>query len=104
MCCNAGNADGLGDTRRKELYESCHHVFNISKQHIQVVDHPALQDGMQNEWDVAQVSRSVDEFVKKHSITSVSLGDLLCVSLRGEIAISNQRILFCMTSIQRAVY
>lgn len=55
-----GNADGLGALRTKE-FEKCASVFGISKNNVEVFDHPNLQDGMKNIWGddlIAQIVSS----------------------------------------------
>ena len=43
LCLSNGNADGLGRVREKELKESAKH---LGFQEYEVVNDPALQDGM----------------------------------------------------------
>jgi len=48
LCLSNGNFDGLGKIREKELHASAKHLGFIDSY---VVDHPKLQDGMDNHWD-----------------------------------------------------
>lgn len=49
LCLSDGNYDGFGSVRRQELLAACG-VLGIAPHHINVVDHPELQDGPQNAW------------------------------------------------------
>lgn len=57
-----GNDEGLGNVRSEELI-NCGILFNIPKEHIHIVDHPAMQDGMRNTWPVSTVSSIVLEWM-----------------------------------------
>ncbi|GJN03108.1 hypothetical protein PR202_ga20517 [Eleusine coracana subsp. coracana] len=42
LCMSQGNADGLGNTRKEELYHACD-TFKIQRKQVQVLDHLKLQ-------------------------------------------------------------
>ena len=53
LCLSTGNYNGLGDTRRTELYQACSH-YTIPGTHVRVIDHQDLQDGQR--WDPSIIS------------------------------------------------
>lgn len=58
LCLSSGNADGIGHIRRKELIIAAE-VFGIPANLVHVVDHPGLQDGMENEWSEELVANEI---------------------------------------------
>ncbi|KAI9018983.1 N-acetylglucosaminyl-phosphatidylinositol de-N-acetylase-like protein [Hyaloraphidium curvatum] len=70
LCLSTGNGDSLGYIRTKELVESCK-TFGIPLDHVEVLDHPELQDGMNLTWDPELVGRIVAREVEKHRIDTV---------------------------------
>uniref|UniRef100_A0ACD5XAZ0 Uncharacterized protein n=1 Tax=Avena sativa TaxID=4498 RepID=A0ACD5XAZ0_AVESA len=50
LCISLGNADGLGDTRKAELYNACS-ALKIPADQVTVLDHQKLQDGFHEKWD-----------------------------------------------------
>uniref|UniRef100_A0A0D9WB87 N-acetylglucosaminylphosphatidylinositol deacetylase n=1 Tax=Leersia perrieri TaxID=77586 RepID=A0A0D9WB87_9ORYZ len=50
LCLSQGNADGLGNTRKEELYFACA-TLKIPAKQVRVLDHPELQDGFHEKWD-----------------------------------------------------
>ncbi|KAE8901949.1 hypothetical protein PF003_g13876 [Phytophthora fragariae] len=71
LCLSRGDFDGVGDVRVKEL-KACAAYIGLSTDHVQVLDDPQLQDGMENHWDVAHVAAVVAEYVERHEIDAVS--------------------------------
>ena len=70
LCLSSGNFDGLGETRSKELLESCR-ILGISEDRVCVVEDPELQDGMKSEWPATAVKRTVSKQVDKWGIHSI---------------------------------
>ncbi|KAI8990787.1 hypothetical protein BDF20DRAFT_996795 [Mycotypha africana] len=70
LCLSNGNADGLGELRKKELVKSCQ-TFGLQPSHVQCKHHPDLQDGMQNMWSAALISSLLKDFVAKHKIDTI---------------------------------
>ncbi|KAE9011445.1 hypothetical protein PR003_g22251 [Phytophthora rubi] len=70
LCLSRGDFDGLGDVRVKEL-KACAAYIGLSTDHVQVLDDPQLQDGMENHWDVAHIAAVVTEYVERHEIDAV---------------------------------
>ena len=63
-------ADGLGDTRTKELFNSCK-ILGIDTEKVQVVDDLKLQDGFEEVWEPAAVASAVSTSVDKWNINSI---------------------------------
>ncbi|ORZ09219.1 putative deacetylase LmbE-like domain-containing protein [Absidia repens] len=70
LCLSTGNADGLGNIRKKELVRSCQ-KFDISSTHVKSLDHSELQDGMKNNWSPSLIAGIVADYVKKHKIDTI---------------------------------
>jgi len=64
LCLSSGNANGLGEIRKKELRKAAN-IYNIEAKNIHIVDHAKLQDGMSNDWPVEVVSEVIVDFVHK---------------------------------------
>jgi N-acetylglucosaminylphosphatidylinositol deacetylase len=64
LCLSTGNFDGLGEMRKEELLK-CVQIFNIAQDYVHIVDHPALQDGMDNVWPMDVISSTVIEYISK---------------------------------------
>ncbi|CAO3673230.1 unnamed protein product [Rhizopus stolonifer] len=65
-----GNAEGLGSLRKKELVKSCQ-TFGISPSQVKCVDHPSLEDSMQNKWDPTIVSQCIEQYTHKKKIDTI---------------------------------
>lgn len=50
LCLSQGNADGLGNIRKEELYLACV-TLKIPAEQVKVLDHSELQDGFHKNWD-----------------------------------------------------
>ncbi|CAI5745892.1 unnamed protein product [Peronospora destructor] len=70
LCLSRGNFNGLGSIREKEL-KACATYIGLSLEHVQALEDPKLQDGMQNQWDVAHIAVIVAEYVKKNEIDAI---------------------------------
>ncbi|KAI7890954.1 putative N-acetylglucosaminyl-phosphatidylinositol deacetylase [Mucor mucedo] len=70
LCLSTGNADGLGALRKKELVKSCQ-ILGVPASRVKSLDHPGLQDGMKNKWDLTIVSQSIGEYAVKQKIDTV---------------------------------
>ncbi|EPY27913.1 N-acetylglucosaminylphosphatidylinositol deacetylase [Strigomonas culicis] len=80
LCLSTGNADGLGPVRAKELLDSAAY-FGIAPRNVKVVDHPQLQDGMQERWAPALVRQEVAQYLRKAgSISTIITFDARGVS------------------------
>ncbi|ONM12072.1 N-acetylglucosaminylphosphatidylinositol de-N-acetylase family protein [Zea mays] len=79
LCMSRGNADGLGDTRKEELYHACE-TLKIPHEQVEVLDHPKLQDGFHEKWDHELVSELVMEHVQLWVIDMIVTFDSYGVS------------------------
>ncbi|KAI8379505.1 putative deacetylase LmbE-like domain-containing protein [Radiomyces spectabilis] len=70
LCLSTGNADGLGTQRKKELVKSCQ-VLGIQPAQVKSLDHPDLQDGMNQTWSSSVVAAAVKNYVVKNKIDTV---------------------------------
>ncbi|KAJ4851489.1 hypothetical protein Tsubulata_026239 [Turnera subulata] len=67
LCLSIGNADGMGNTRKEELYQACA-VLKVPLQQVKVLDHPNLQDGFGQKWDKNLLAKIIGEEVSGHDI------------------------------------
>ncbi|CAO3625104.1 unnamed protein product [Cunninghamella echinulata] len=70
LCLSTGNADGLGNIRKKELSRSCQ-TFDILPSHIKALNHEDLQDGMKNTWSSKTIANIIQDYVTKHKIDTI---------------------------------
>ncbi|RMX69042.1 hypothetical protein DD238_005459 [Peronospora effusa] len=70
LCLSRGNFDGLGSIREKEL-KACATYIGLSLEHVQALEDPKLQDGMENQWEVAHIAVIVADYVQKNEIDAV---------------------------------
>ncbi|XP_031131362.1 probable N-acetylglucosaminyl-phosphatidylinositol de-N-acetylase isoform X1 [Ipomoea triloba] len=70
LCMSTGNADGMGDTRKQELYLAAA-TLKVSPQQVNILDHPDLQDGFGKIWNSDLLAGIVKEEVDGHSIDVV---------------------------------
>ncbi|KAI0103119.1 LmbE-like protein [Hypoxylon sp. NC0597] len=56
LCLSSGNADGLGETRKKELVKSGLLLGLKSEDDVLVVDSPDFPDSMTTTWDATKIS------------------------------------------------
>ncbi|RNF07057.1 N-acetylglucosaminyl-phosphatidylinositol-deacetylase [Trypanosoma conorhini] len=64
LCLSNGNYEGLGAVREKELGLSAQYL-GVHRNKVKVVNHPALQDGMQASWDAALIRQEVVSYLQK---------------------------------------
>ncbi|CAL1385883.1 unnamed protein product [Linum trigynum] len=79
LCLSIGNADGMGNTRKDELYQACL-VLKVQPQQVKILDHPDLQDGFGLVWDRGLLSKTIKEEVSTHHIDTVITFDNYGVS------------------------
>ncbi|KAI0078335.1 LmbE-like protein [Panus rudis PR-1116 ss-1] len=70
LCLSVGNAEGLGDIRRREL-EGSLDVLGVARGKRWVLDHPQLQDNMTQQWDSVLVAEVIKPYLLKHNITTI---------------------------------
>ncbi|PIL23526.1 hypothetical protein GSI_14838 [Ganoderma sinense ZZ0214-1] len=70
VCLSVGNADGLGDIRRREL-EGSLDVLGIGEGRRWVIDKPELQDNFTVEWDPEVIADTLRPYVLEHRIDTI---------------------------------
>ncbi|KAL9261146.1 putative N-acetylglucosaminyl-phosphatidylinositol de-N-acetylase [Drosera capensis] len=79
ICLSTGNSDGLGDTRKGELYDACA-ILQVPLKQVEIIDHMGLQDGFGKMWNHTLVAEIVKEEVISRSIDLVITFDCYGVS------------------------
>ncbi|KAH8551663.1 LmbE-like protein [Umbelopsis sp. PMI_123] len=79
LCLSKGDAENLGNQRKRELVKSCQ-VLGIPSSRVKIVDHPELPDSMKIEWNASLVSSTLQEYVTKHDIQIIITFDNYGVS------------------------
>ncbi|KDQ10283.1 hypothetical protein BOTBODRAFT_36393 [Botryobasidium botryosum FD-172 SS1] len=79
LVLSVGNADGLGDTRRREVEES-YGVLGVRLDRVAVMDHPQLQDDITRAWDASVIAELIRPYVEKHDIDTILTFDSFGVS------------------------
>ncbi|XP_051133479.1 probable N-acetylglucosaminyl-phosphatidylinositol de-N-acetylase isoform X1 [Andrographis paniculata] len=74
-----GNADGMGDVRKEELYLASA-VLKIPTQQVKVLDHPDLQDGFGKVWNRKLLADIIDKETQALRIDSIITFDEYGVS------------------------
>ncbi|XP_072977918.1 uncharacterized protein [Typha angustifolia] len=82
LCMSIGNADGMGNIRKEELYRACA-ILKVPLDQVQVLDHPNLQDGFDKRWDHQLLAGLIEEQIKIWDIDSVITFDNFGVSGHG---------------------
>ncbi|KAL6579187.1 hypothetical protein OROMI_009403 [Orobanche minor] len=59
LVATVGNADGMGNIRKEELYMAST-ILKIPTQQVNILDHPDLQDGFGKAWDWNILARIID--------------------------------------------
>ncbi|KAH6689835.1 putative deacetylase LmbE-like domain-containing protein [Plectosphaerella plurivora] len=67
LCLSSGNADGLGETRKKELVKSGMTLGLRQEDDVFVVDSPDFQDSMTLTWDPEKISALLCDAFAPHS-------------------------------------
>uniref|UniRef100_A0A7N0TKJ1 N-acetylglucosaminylphosphatidylinositol deacetylase n=2 Tax=Kalanchoe fedtschenkoi TaxID=63787 RepID=A0A7N0TKJ1_KALFE len=79
LCISTGNADGMGNTRKEELYQACA-ILKVPLHQIKVLDNPKLQDGFGKVWDHDLLAKIVEEEVASGTIDSILTFDSYGIS------------------------
>eukprot|EP00158_Paraphelidium_tribonemae_P008030 Partr_v1_DN28442_c2_g1_i2_m42231 putative Phosphatidylinositol glycan anchor biosynthesis, class L len=69
-CLSSGDADGLGQLRKRELMSACLSL-GFREQHVFVADHPGLKDGMRNEWDEGLICTFLESYVREFGVQTI---------------------------------
>ncbi|KAK9278166.1 hypothetical protein L1049_027726 [Liquidambar formosana] len=79
LCMSTGNADGMGNSRKEELYQACA-ILKVPLQQVKILDHPDLQDGFGKVWNSNLLGRIIEEEIVSHGIDSIITFDNYGVS------------------------
>ncbi|KAI3681136.1 hypothetical protein L6452_35920 [Arctium lappa] len=79
LCMSTGNADGIGDVRKEELYKASA-ILKVPPQQVTVLDHPDFQDGFGKVWNSTILSNIVEKKVLDHAIDMIITFDNYGVS------------------------
>ncbi|KAL1413111.1 N-acetylglucosaminyl-phosphatidylinositol de-N-acetylase [Vanrija albida] len=80
VCLSSGNADGLGDTRSQELYDS-YSLLGVPREQVILVEHPELQDSITTSWDPQTIYADIlVPILEKRPITHIITFDKQGVS------------------------
>ncbi|GAP88812.1 putative N-acetylglucosaminyl-phosphatidylinositol de-N-acetylase [Rosellinia necatrix] len=72
LCLSSGNADGLGDTRRRELVKSAKILGLRKEEDVFVLDDPDFPDSMTTKWDSERISALLCRAFAPHLAASKS--------------------------------
>ncbi|PIN20269.1 N-acetylglucosaminyl phosphatidylinositol de-N-acetylase [Handroanthus impetiginosus] len=67
LCMSNGNADGMGNIRKEELYLAST-ILKIPTGQVKILDHPDLQDGFGNAWNWNLLASIIEEETCAHAI------------------------------------
>ncbi|XP_074969727.1 N-acetylglucosaminyl-phosphatidylinositol de-N-acetylase isoform X1 [Phalacrocorax aristotelis] len=70
LCCSAGNYYNQGETRKKELEQSCF-LLGVPASNITVIDHRDLPDNPAVEWDTELLATFVLKHIEANNINLV---------------------------------
>lgn len=79
LCLSVGNADGLGDIRRRELEDSLD-ILGVSEDRRWVLDKSEFQDDIHMRWDADLVADTVYKYVSAYNISIILTFDSYGVS------------------------
>ncbi|KAI1338201.1 putative deacetylase LmbE-like domain-containing protein [Xylariaceae sp. FL0016] len=72
LCLSTGNADGLGDTRKKELAASAMMLGLRQEDDVLVIDSPDFPDSMTTTWDHSKISLLLSRIFAPHLLAPSS--------------------------------
>lgn len=79
LCFSTGNADGMGEIRKNELFRACV-MLQVPHQNINILDHPDLQDGFGRSWDHKLLAAMIGNQIKTWEINMIITFDRYGVS------------------------
>ncbi|XP_028090254.1 N-acetylglucosaminyl-phosphatidylinositol de-N-acetylase-like [Camellia sinensis] len=79
VCISTGNADGMGNIRKEELYQVSA-VLKVPLQQVKILDRPDLQDGFGKVWRCDLLARIIEEEILSHAIDLIITFDNYGVS------------------------
>ncbi|KAI8161558.1 N-acetylglucosaminyl-phosphatidylinositol de-N-acetylase [Colletotrichum sp. SAR 10_70] len=75
LCLSSGDADGLGETRKKELVKSGMKLGLRQEQDVFVIDSPDFRDSMTATWDKTKVATLLNRAFAPHSARQRAAGE-----------------------------
>nr|XP_009757916.1 PREDICTED: probable N-acetylglucosaminyl-phosphatidylinositol de-N-acetylase isoform X2 [Nicotiana sylvestris]XP_009757917.1 PREDICTED: probable N-acetylglucosaminyl-phosphatidylinositol de-N-acetylase isoform X2 [Nicotiana sylvestris] len=79
LCMSTGNADGMGNVRKEELYLASV-MLKVPQKQVKILDHPDLQDGFGKSWNSKLLSKIIKEEIANCDIDLVVTFDNYGVS------------------------
>ncbi|KAJ0693278.1 putative N-acetylglucosaminylphosphatidylinositol deacetylase [Helianthus annuus] len=79
LCMSTGNADGMGNVRKEELYRASA-TLKVPIQQVTVMDHPDFQDGFGKIWNTSLLPKIVEKKIHDHAIDIIITFDNYGVS------------------------
>ncbi|KAF8496418.1 LmbE-like protein [Russula emetica] len=79
LCLSVGNADGLGDIRRRELGDSLD-ILGVAEDRRWILDKSEFQDGIHVRWDADLIADTVYKYVSTYNISTILTFDSYGVS------------------------
>ncbi|XP_059666184.1 uncharacterized protein LOC132311998 isoform X2 [Cornus florida] len=79
LCISTGNADGMGNIRKEELYQASA-ILKVPLQQVKILDHPDLQDGFGKVWDCNLLAKIIEKEISTHVIDVIITFDNYGVS------------------------
>ena len=95
LCLSAGNADGLGEVRAKELDAAGNYLGVAS---VNLVDDAALRDGFEEKWPVEAVAAQVDAAARRVGAETVVTFDAGGISGHPNHTATYRGVLYWMLS------
>jgi LmbE family N-acetylglucosaminyl deacetylase len=72
LCLSTGNAAGLGEIRKNELFNSCIKVHNIPRENIEIInDEIRLPDSMTSSWDQRTIQNHIEEYINRKGLSKI---------------------------------
>ncbi|KAF6804624.1 N-acetylglucosaminyl-phosphatidylinositol de-N-acetylase [Colletotrichum musicola] len=75
LCLSSGDADGLGETRKKELVKSGMKLGLRQEHDVFVIDSPDFQDSMTNVWDKNKIATLLTRAFAPHHVRQAAAGE-----------------------------
>ncbi|KAF9877976.1 GlcNAc-PI de-N-acetylase [Colletotrichum karsti] len=75
LCLSSGDADGLGETRKKELIKSGMKLGLRKEQDVYVIESPDFQDSMTNVWDKTKIAALLTRAFAPQSVRQRTAGE-----------------------------
>ncbi|XP_063938724.1 uncharacterized protein LOC108192926 isoform X2 [Daucus carota subsp. sativus] len=70
LCMSTGNADGIGNVRKEELYQASA-ILKVPLHQVTILDHPNFQDGFGKVWDGDLLAEIVRDEIHAKAIDTI---------------------------------